>query len=360
MNALVTGGGGFLGGAIARLLVARGDRVRSLARRHYPALDALGAEQVQGDVADPGAVGWAAAGCDVVFHVAAKAGLAGRYRDYRRANVTGTENVLAACRRLGIGRLVYTSSPSVVFAGRDLEGADESLPYPDRYDSPYAATKAQAERLVLAANGPALATVALRPHLIWGPGDNHLVPRLLARARAGRLHRVGWKTKKIDSVYIDNAAEAHLLAADRLRPAPGGYGGLPPMTADREGVRGREFPPPFPNQVAGKVYFITNGEPLPTWELVNRILAAGGLPPVTRRVPAGVAYAAGWLLEAVYGVFWPGAEPPMTRFLARELATAHWFDLTAARRDLGYAPRVSIDEGMRRLAGWLRGEGATQ
>jgi 2-alkyl-3-oxoalkanoate reductase len=333
MNALVTGGGGFLGGAIVRLLLARGDRVRSLARRHYPGLDALGVEQVEADGADRPAVERAVAGCDVVFHVAAKAGLAGRYRDYHRANVAGTENVLAACRRHGVARLVYTSSPSVVFAGRDLEGADESLPYPAHYDSPYAATKAQAERLVRAANGLDLATVALRPHLIWGPGDNHLVPRILARGRAGRLRRIGKQTKKIDSTYIDNAALAHLLAADRLWP------GSPP---------------------AGKVYFISNGEPWPTWELVNRILAAGGLPPVTRSVPAPVAYAAGWLLEVVYGVFWPDAEPPMTRFLARELATAHWFDLSAARRDLGYAPQVSIDDGLRRLAEWLRGEGAAR
>ncbi|MGL4552749.1 MAG: NAD-dependent epimerase/dehydratase family protein [Gemmataceae bacterium] len=320
MNALVTGGGGFLGGAIIRLLLARGDAVRSVSRSRYPALPA---EQVQGDLAEPGVAEAAVRGCDVVFHVAAKAGVAGRYRDYHRANVEATRRVIDACRAGGVRRLVFTSSPSVVFDGRDIEGGDESLPYPAHYHAHYPATKAEAERAVLAANDTGLSTVALRPHLIWGPGDNHLVPRILERGRAGRLRRVG-EGKRIDSVYIDNAAEAHLLAADRL---PG---------------------------CAGRAYFISNGEPLPTWELVNRILAAGGVGPVAKSVHPTLAYLAGWALESAYGVLWPDAEPPVTRFVARELATSHWFDLTAARRDLGYEPRVSIDEGLRRLAEWLR------
>jgi nucleoside-diphosphate-sugar epimerase len=327
MNALVTGGGGFLGSAIVRLLVQRGDRVRSLSRQRHPALDALGVDQTQAEITDAAGIERAAAGCDVVLHVAAKAGIAGRYRDFHRVNVTGTETVVNTCRRLGITRLVYTSSPSVVFDGRDMEGVDESVGYPPHHDAPYPATKAQAERLVLAANGPTFAAVALRPHLIWGPGDNHLVPRILARGRAGRLRRIGGTSKLIDSVYVDNAAEAHVLAADRLL---------------------------LGSTVAGKAYFISNGEPLPLWDLVNRILAAGGVAPVTRSVPLWAALAAGWCLETVYGVLRPDAEPPMTRFLARELATAHWFDLTAARRDLGYVPRVSIDEGMQRLAESLR------
>jgi nucleoside-diphosphate-sugar epimerase len=332
MNALVTGGGGFLGGAIVRRLRARGDAVRSLSRGRYPDLDALGVTQHQGDVADAGAVAEAAAGCDIVFHVAAKAGAHGRYTEYYRANVTGTGNVLAACRRHGVRRLVYTSSPSVVFNGRDMEGVDESVPYPPHYDAHYPRTKALAEQLVLWANGPDLATVSLRPHLIWGPGDNHLVPRIIARARAGRLRRVGNTSKLIDSTYIDNAADAHLLAADRLAPG---------------------------SPVAGKAYFLSQGEPVPLWGLVNRILAAAGLPPVTRSVPYAAAYVTGCALEAAYAVLRLRGEPPMTRFLSRELSTAHWFDLSAARRDLGYEPGVSLDEGLRRLAksfenGWLR------
>lgn len=332
MNALVTGGGGFLGGSIVRRLRARGDAVRSLSRGRYPDLDALGVTQHQGDVADAAAVDDAAAGCDIVFHVAAKAGVGGRYSEYHRANVTGTENVLAACRRQGVRRLVYTSSPSVVFDGRDLEGVDESAPYPAHYDAPYPRTKALAEQRVLRANGPDLATVSLRPHLIWGPADNHLIPRIISRARAGRLRRIGRASKLIDSTYIDNAADAHLLAADRLAPG---------------------------SPVAGKAYFLSQGEPVPLWDLVNRILAAAGLPPVTRSVPYAAAYAAGCVMEVAYALFCPRREPPMTRFLARELSTAHWFDLSAARHDLGYAPGVPLDEGLRRLAksfeiGWLR------
>jgi nucleoside-diphosphate-sugar epimerase len=219
--------------------------------------------------------------------------------------------------------LVHTSSPSVVFDGRDMEGVDESVPYPAHYEAAYPQTKALAEQKVRAANGPELAPVCLRPHLIWGPGDNHLVPRLIARARAGRLRRIGRQNKRIDSVYIDNAADAHIQAADRLCPG---------------------------SPIAGKVYFITNGEPLPLWDLVNGILHAAGLPPVTRSIPMRAARAAGWLLEKVYALLPGEREPPMTRFLAKELTTAHWFDISAARRDLGYDPAVSIAEGLRRLA----------
>jgi 2-alkyl-3-oxoalkanoate reductase len=324
MNVLVTGGGGgFLGGAVVRRLLARGDRVASLSRRHYGWLDALGVDQFQGDVADASSVDKAVWGRDLVFHLAAKAGIAGRYRSYYQANVVGTENILAACRRHGISRLVYTSSPSVVFDGRDMEGVDESVPYSANYEAAYPQTKALAEQKVRAANSPELATVCLRPHLIWGPGDNHLVPRLIARARAGRLRRIGHQNKRIDSVYIDNATDAHLLAADRLAPG---------------------------SPIAGKVYFITNGEPWPLWDLVNGILYAAALPPVTRSVPQALARVAGWLFEKIYAVVPGDREPPMTRFLAQELATAHWFDITAARCDLGYEPAVSIAMGLVRLA----------
>jgi nucleoside-diphosphate-sugar epimerase len=330
MNALVTGGGGFLGSAIVRLLLARGDRVRSLARGDYPELTALGVDQVRGDVADAQAVVRAVEGCDVVFHVAARAGIWGPLEEYVRANVEGTRNVVEACRARGVRRLVHTSSPSVVFDGRDMEGADESAPYASRFESPYPATKAQAERLVLAANSAELATVALRPHLIWGPGDNHLIPRIVARARAGRLRRIGRRDPLVDSVYIDNAAEAHVLAADRLA-APGA-------------------------PAAGRAYFISQGDPRPLWELVGGILRAAGLPPVRRRVPRGLALAAGAALEAGYRTLHLKGEPPMTRFLAHQLATAHWFNIAAARRDLGYQPRVSIEEGLRRLERWFQAE----
>ena len=332
MRALVTGGGGFLGQAIVKRLRARGDFVRSLSRCEYPELQTLGVECVQGDIADAGVVSAAVAGCDVVFHVAAKAGVWGAYSDYHRANVAGTENVIAACLAQGVGKLVYTSSPSVVFDGRDEAGIDESAPYPARYLAHYPQTKAIAERVVLKTNGTAIAnggtlsTVALRPHLIWGPGNNHLVPRLIERARLGKLRRVGSGKNLVDTVYIDNAADAHVQAADKLEPH---------------------------SPVAGRAFFISNGEPLPLWDLIDRMLACADLPPVNRSVSATMAYLAGGLFELTYTLLGRSDEPPMTRFVARQLATAHWFQIEAAQRAFGYRPTVSVDEGLRRLKEWL-------
>ena len=327
MKVLVTGGGGFLGGAIVQLLCERGDEVRSFSRGEYPRLAALGAQQFRGDLADKEAVARAAKGCELVFHVAAKAGIWGSYRDFYQANVVGTENVIAACRSNHIARLVYTSSPSVVFDGRDVEGGDETLPYPSRYEAHYPATKALAERLVLASNSARLAVTSLRPHLIWGPGDNHLVPRIVAKGRAGKLRRIGTRPNLVDTVYVDNAARAHLLAADRLSPG---------------------------SVVAGKNYFISNGEPLPLWVMVNHILAAADIPPVTRSISPQLAVAVGGLCEGLWGLFRLSGEPPMTRFVAHELASSHWFDISAARRDLGYEPEISIHDGLLRLRHWLQ------
>jgi nucleoside-diphosphate-sugar epimerase len=326
MKALVTGGGGFLGGVIVRMLRERGDEVRSYSRAEYPELNVLGVEQVRGDLGDRVAVIGAAQGCATVFHVAAKAGIWGDYEDFYRANVTGTENVLEACRANGLRKLIYTSSPSVVFDGSDVEGGDESIPYPASYEAHYPKTKAMAEQMVLAANSPGLATVALRPHLIWGPGDNHLVPRILAKARAGRLRRIGVRPNLVDTVYVDNAARAHLQAADHLEPV---------------------------SASAGRAYFITNGQPIPLWEMVNRILSAADIPPVTRSISPGVAYTIGCMCEGLWGLLRLSGEPPMTRFVAHELASAHWFDISAARRDFGYDPEISIDEGLLRLRKWL-------
>lgn len=323
MNALVTGGGGFLGKAIVGRLLARGAQVRVLARGAYAELAAQGVDVRRGDVADDATVTDALSGCDVVFHAAARPGVWGPPAAFHRTNVMGTLAILRACRRLGVRRLVYTSSPSVVFDGTDQQGVDESAPYPRRYEAVYPLTKAIAERAVLAANGPELATAALRPHLIWGPGDNHLIPRLLARARAGRLWKVGRTPRYVDTTYIDDAAAAHLLAADRLAP------GAP---------------------IAGRVFFISQGQPVLLWEFIDQILASAGLPPVRRRIPAAAAYALGWWLELVYATLAVRTEPPMTRFLARQLSTAHWFNIDAARRDLDYVPQVSIEEGLRRLA----------
>jgi nucleoside-diphosphate-sugar epimerase len=323
---LVTGGGGFLGSALIRLLRERGLRARSLARHPYPHLDALGAEQVQGDIADRRAVAAALKGCKTVFHTAAKAGIWGPAAEYQETNVAGTANVIAACRELGARRIIFTSSPSVVFNGKDLAGVDESIPYSSRFEAAYPRTKARAEQIVLEANGPDLATTSIRPHLIWGPGDNNLLPRIIARAKRGQLRRIGRTEPLIDPVYIDNAAEAHLLAAERLEP------GCP---------------------IAGRTYFVTQGETIALWDMVNGMLAAAQLPPVRRAVSLSLAIAAAGVLEMTYILSRRTEEPPMTRFLARQLSTTHWFKIDAARRDFGYEPRVSIHEGLRRLERWL-------
>ena len=327
---LVTGGGGFLGKAIVKMLRGIGLRVRSFSRGAYPDLDALGVEVFRGDLGSAEAVAKAAEGCGLVFHVAARPGAWGPYEEYYQANVTGTENVLAACRKHGIKRLVYTSSPSVVFNGKDMENVTESAPYPDHYEAHYPKTKSIAEKMVLAANSPELATCALRPHLIWGPEDNHLVPRLVKAAREGRLKIVGDNRNKVDTVYVDNAAEAHLLAATKLV-----YGGPP----------------------AGKAYFITNEEPRPCFDIVNLILKAAGIPPVTASISARTAYAVGAVMEFGYKLFRLSGEPPMTRWVATELATAHWFDITAAKTDFGYKPRITLDEGFSRLEAWFKSTG---
>jgi len=325
MKILVTGGGGFLGQGLCRGLVQRGHDVASFNRGRYPALDTIGVRQLQGDLADRDAVRAAAAGVDAIFHNAAKAGAWGDYDSYHRANVVGTDNVIAACRAHGIGRLVHTSTPSVTHRATHpvAGGTAESVPYGEGFKAPYASTKLIAEKAVLAADDASLATVALRPRLIWGPGDNQLLPRLVERARAGRLRFVGDGNNLIDTTYIDNAAQAHFDAFDHLSPGAA---------------------------CAGRAYFISNGEPKTVREVVNGLLRAAGAPEVDRTIPFGVAYAAGAVCEALWSVLPLRGEPPMTRFLAEQLSTTHWYDMAPATRDFGYVPRVTIEEGLARLA----------
>ncbi len=332
MTVLVTGGGGFLGKAVVKRLLEEGHTVRSFSRGDYPELVELGVETFQGDLADYVAVDNAVNGCDAVIHCAAKAGVSVDYMSFFEANVLGTQNVLDACKRRDVPKLVYTSTPSVVFAGEDQEGIDESTPYPAKFSAHYPRTKAAAEQLVLQADSPALSTIALRPHLIWGPGDTQLIPRIVERARAGRMRLVGSGQNLIDATYIENAAHAHVLALQRLAP---------------------EAP------CAGRPYFITNDEPMPFADVINGMLAAAGLDPVSKSISPRIAYAVGALLEAAYVVLKRRDEPPMTRFIARQFATAHWYDINAAKRDLGYEVLVSMEEGMRRLADDFR-EGAPE
>ena len=283
----------------------------------------------RGDIRDLSFLAGAFAGCDTVFHVAAKAGIWGSRQEYFSINLTGSENVIAACRRNRVAKLIYTSTPSVVAGGGDIAGGDESLPYPEKYLCHYAASKAAAEKAVLAANGAELATVALRPHLVWGPGDTNLIPRLVERGRRGLLKRVGAGKNLVDISYIDNVVDAHLLAATNL-------------------AGGRS--------AAGRAYFISQGEPVNLWGWIDEFFRMAGVPPVRKAVGFREARLAGGLLELLYTLGGIEREPLMTRFLAEQLAHSHWFSIAAARRDLGYHPRVTTAEGLQRTAAWLAGE----
>lgn len=326
MSILVTGGGGFLGGAIVRLLVARGERVRVLGRNRYPQLEAMGVDCIVGNIADRDSVERAVEGVSSVFHVAAKAGVWGKRSDFFETNLGGTRNVIEACRKFGVRDLIYTSTPSVVFSGEPFCGADESLPYGGNWLCDYAESKAEAEKAVLAAHSPErLRTIALRPHLIWGPGDPHLVPRLLQRAAAGRLRVVGNGRNKVDLTYIDNAADAHIQAWAAVGSGTGG----------------------------GRPYFITNDEPVVLWQWINQLLGMLEMPPVTKSISLSAAYRLGAALEFVYKTLRLRAEPPMTRFVAVELAKDHYFSTAAARKELGYVPRITVEEGLGRLVGSL-------
>ena len=347
-HAFVTGAGGFLGKAICLRLLAAGIKVTGFARGHYPELEALGVVMLQGDLVNKDLLQQAMQGCDIVFHVASKAGVWGDRDSYFCPNVKGAANVIAACKALKIEKLVYTSTPSVTFAGQDESGIDESTPYATRFLNHYAHSKAIAEKMMLDANqvgdmplenpdvtqvssqvttqatAPyALKTVALRPHLIWGPGDPHLVPRVLSRGRLGKLKLVGREDKLVDTIYIDNAAYAHVLAALELCQVK--------------------------PKCQGKAYFLSNDEPITMAEMINLILACDALPPVTKRVPQSVAYVAGAVLESVHYLLKKQEEPMMTRFVARQLSCSHYFDISAAKRDLGYRALVSINQGMARL-----------
>jgi nucleoside-diphosphate-sugar epimerase len=328
---LVTGASGFVGGRLVRRLLAAGRPVRALARSPMPDLAELGAEVVRADIADATAVREACAGVATVFHTAARVGIWGPRAEFERTNVRGAIAVVAACRLAQVPRLIFTSSPSVVFNNGDLAGANESAPLgSDFQGADYPRTKAEAERHILAAHEPGrLATCALRPHLIWGMGDENLIPRVIARARAGRLRIVGAGDNRVDLTHVENVVDAHLAAEAALAAGSGAAAG-------------------------GRAYFITNGEPVALWPWINDLLRHCGIPPVTKRISLPAARRLGHACELAWRVLRRRDEPPMTRFLAAELAHDHWFDISAARRDLGYAPRVSMEEGLAELLPVLR------
>ncbi|MDM7892899.1 NAD-dependent epimerase/dehydratase family protein [Curtobacterium caseinilyticum] len=318
MIVLVTGASGFLGRATAAAVRAAGHQVRTFQRRPS-GVD--GVTDVLGSMTDGAAVARAVEGADAVVHLAAKVSLAGDPADFVRVNVDGTRTLLDAARAAGVQRFVFVSSPSVAHTGSSLAGSGAGPAEPTAARGHYARTKAAAELLALAADGPGFAVVAVRPHLVWGPGDTQLVGRIVERARAGRLPLLDSGAALIDTLYVDNAASAMVAALDH---------------AADDGVH-------------GAAYVVTNGEPRPVGELLAGICVASGVPAPRLHVPAALARAAGSVVEAVWRVR-PGAdEPPMTRFLAEQLSTAHWFDQRRTRRDLGWAPTVTIDEGLDRL-----------
>lgn len=329
MEVLVTGGGGFVGRKLVELLLARGYTVRSLGRSPQRDLEALGVAVHCADLADAAAVSKACAGVDAVFHVAARAGVWGSYDDFFRPNVLGSRSVVAACREHGVKRLVYTSTPSVVFNRQPITGGDESMPYGSNWLCHYAKTKAQAEAEVLAAHSETLQVVALRPHLIFGPGDPHLLPRVVESAVSGRLKIVGDGSNRVDVSYVDDVAAAHLNSFDALG----------------QGTCG------------GNAYFISQGAPVELWPWVNGILEGLGQPPLQKKVPLLLAYAAGGICEGLWKLLGRKEDPPMTRFVAVELAKDHYFKIAAAQRDLGYQPQVPMEEAVARTVADLKARG---
>jgi nucleoside-diphosphate-sugar epimerase len=331
VHALVTGATGFLGSYLVEQLLARGDRVRAFCRSPAPGLAALGAQVSLGDIRNAAAVAEACRGIDTVFHTAAVAGIWGPWNLFYQINTLGTQHVITGCLAQGVRRLVFTSSPSVTFDGRDQCGVNESAPYPRRWLAHYPHTKALAEQQVLDNNGRSgLLTCALRPHLIWGPRDRHLIPRLLNRQRQGKLRRIGNGRNVIDMIYVENAAAAHLLAADALVPD---------------------------SPVCGKPYFLSQSEPVNCWSWIDQILELAGLPGVQRSIGLSTAYAVGATLEAVHAACRWSGEPRMTRFLALQLGRSHYFDVSRAKNDFGYRPLISTAEGMRRLKRWIQDNG---
>jgi len=324
-NVLVTGGGGFLGKAIVKNLIAKALSVTSFSRNFYPELEDMGVRQIQGDLADKKNVFDAFDQIHAVFHVAARSAEAwGTFEDFFRVNVTGTRNVINACLENNVKQLIYTSSPSVIFDENDMENVDESVPYPEKYPAPYPETKAMAERMVKDVSKKGLDTIVIRPHLIWGPEDNHLLPTLIKKAK--RLKRVGQKEYLIDTIYIDNAADAHILAFEALLKNP---------------------------QLSGNVYFVSQDEPVPIWTIINAFFDAAGLPPVKGQVSEKTVYMAGTVFEFVYKVFNIKGEPLITKLAAKELSTHHWFNISRAKKDLGYIPTISTKEGLKRLKQWF-------
>ena len=323
-NVMVTGGGGFLGKAIVKKLIKKNYNVTSFSRNFYPELEKMGVEQIQGNLINKTAVKKAFKGQDAIFHVASKVGVWGDFEKFYQVNVTGTKNVIFSCFENKVDQLIYTSSPSVVFDEYDKENIDETAPYSKNYMAPYPETKAMAEQSVKSAAEQGLSAIILRPHAIWGPEDNHLIPILIKRAN--KLKRIGQKKCLMDSIYVDNAADAHIMASQKLFENP---------------------------LLSGNIYFISQDEPIPIWEMVNALLDAADLPPIKGHVSRRTAYIAGFIFEFLYNLFNIKKDPPITKMVVVELSTSHWFNISKAKKELGYHPKISTKEGLKILKQWF-------
>lgn len=321
MKVLVTGASGFLGRAVATRIADAGHEVTTLQRRPS---GVTGARDIAGSVTDPSIVRTAVEGQDAVVHLAAKVSLAGDPAEFTRVNIDGTRELLEAATAAGVTRFVQVSSPSVAHVGHALVGVGAERADPEGTHGHYARTKAAGELLALSYDAPGFAVVAVRPHLVWGPGDPQLVARIVDRARRRRLPILDKGAALIDSTYVDNAADAMLAALERAQEAH------------------------------GRALVITNGEPRPVAELLGGMCRAAGVPAPSWSVPSSVARAAGSVVERIWAWRRREDEPPMTRFLAEQLSTAHWFDQRETREILNWEPRVSIDEGLARLADHYR------
>lgn len=321
-NVLVTGGGGFVGTTLVRQLLAKDCTVVVAGRHDYSHVNELGARCLVGNITDKEFTDKICSDVDTVFHTAAKAGIWGDWQEYKSTNIDGTHNIVASCKKNKVPRLIYTSTPSVVFDRKNIEAGDESLSYTDRFLCNYSKSKVAAEKHILSSNDSNLRTCAIRPHLIWGPGDPHLIPRLIERGKEGVLKIVGSGSNLVDITYVDNVAHAHILAAESLC---------------RSGIS------------AGQAYFIGQEQPVSLWLWINQLFKELGIPQLTKKVPFGIAYLAGGVLEMYHRILGKSKEPVMTRFLALQLSRSHYFSHEKAKRDLGYQPIISLEEGKERL-----------
>jgi len=329
MKALVTGGGGFLGRYIVEQLIERGDEVTVFARGDYPEVKDLGAVMIKGDLQEPDAIKIACKGMDAVFHVAARAGMWGKWKTFHGPNVIGTKNIINACREQGVKKLIYTSSPSVIFGNAPQEGVDESIPYPDHYENHYAKSKAMGEKLVIEANSKDLLTCSLRPHLIFGPRDPHLLVTIVARAKAGKLPQVGDGTNKVDFSYVEDTARAHLLASDALDAG-------------------------FDSPVAGSIYFISQDEPVVLWSWLSDLFVKLDIPPLKKKYSLKMARLLGGTLELTHRLLPFLGEPRITRFLASELAMSHYYDISKAKKDFGFKTEYTMEQGVEKTLNYLQ------